>query len=55
MNTNQLMMRSKAPTVLILGILGYAQSMITQNQLLQRLQNGMAKGGIERPPAIVRP
>lgn len=52
MATNQLTMKSKAPTVMILGILAQAQSMITQNQVLQRLQSAAARPQIVKPGSI---
>lgn len=49
MASNQLTMKSQAPTVMILGILAMAQSMVTQNQVLQRLQAMAAKPKIIQP------
>lgn len=36
--TNALTMHTVAPTVMVMGMLSMAASMVTQNQVLQRLQ-----------------
>lgn len=53
MKDNSLVMRSKAPTVILFGVLATAQSMITQNQTLQRLQGLKAK--MDAESRIIKP
>lgn len=49
MATSTLMMRSKAPTIILQGVLTQALSMVTQNQVLQRIQAMADKSRIVGP------
>lgn len=49
MATDETTVKTDAPTIIFLGILAMAHSMMTQNQVLQRLQGMQAQSKIIRP------
>lgn len=49
MKTNQLIVKSHAPTVMIMGLLAMAHSSVTQNQIMQKLQAMAAQKRIVLP------
>ncbi len=49
MATDKITIKSGAPTVMLFGILGMANSIVTQNQTLGRLQAMQAKSRLLKP------
>ena len=49
MLTNSLQLSSKAPTVMTMGIIAMAMSMVTQNQVMQRIQAAANANKIIKP------